>query len=101
MRGGRVLPALRDPARGASRAPRRRNDFPEGVSKTTSGKFSARIVLDGKRYNLGSTFKSPEEASEAYKLAKSDGVTERPSPKKNRHPRGTGTSLALATHPIL
>ena len=95
-----MLPALRGSSRGASRAPCRRNDFPEGVSKTTSGKFSARIVLDGKRYNLGSTFKSPEEASAAYKMAKSDGVTERPSPKKNLHPRGTGTPLASATAPF-
>ena len=93
MPGSRVLPALRGPSRGASRAPRRRNNYPEGVGKTTSGKYYSRIVLDGKRYNLGSTFITPEEASTAYEVAKRDGVTHRPSPKKNQNSRGTGMPL--------
>ena len=93
----RVLPAVRGPSRGA-RVPRRRNSYPEGVGKTTSGKYYSRIVLDGKRYNLGSTFVTPEEASAAYEMAKRDGLTSRPSPKKNMHSRGTGMPLR-APHP--
>ena len=91
------LPAVRGPSRGA-RVPRRRNSYPEGVGKTTSGKYYSRIVLDGKRYNLGSTFVTPEEASAAYEMAKRDGLTSRPSPKKNMHSRGTGMPLR-APHP--
>lgn len=61
-----------------------------GVSKSTSGKFYARILLNGTRYNLGSTYETPEEASAAYESAKRDGSTERRSPRRNRNPRGTG-----------
>ena len=96
--GSRVLPALCGPSRGAASAPRRRNHFPEGVSQTTSGKFSSRIVLEGKRYNLGSTFKTPEEAAAVYEAAKRDGVTDRPSPKKNLAPRGTGLPFCQPPH---
>jgi hypothetical protein len=76
-------------------ATRRRNGFPEGVSKTLSGKFQARIKLNGKRYDLGSNFTSPEEAGAAYQAAKQAGATQRASPRHARVKRGTGTSRLL------
>ena len=62
-----------------------------GVAKTGSGKFQARIKLNGKRYDLGSNFNTPEEAAAAYSKAKREGRTDRPSPKHDRNIRGTGT----------
>ena len=72
-----------------------------GVSKTASGKFQARIKLDGKRYDLGSNFETPEEAAAAYSKAKREGRTDRPSPKHERIMRGTGTLAHIAhkSHP--
>ena len=61
---------------------------PEGVNKTTSGNYQARIRLDGKRITLGS-FETPEEAAFVYKNAKRDGYTSKDSPKKYAK-RGTG-----------
>ena len=72
---------------GASRLKR---DYGKGVSKTLSGKFQARIVLYGKRYDLG-TFDTKEEAAAAYIAAKQSGHTDRGSPQHNRIKRGTGT----------
>ena len=66
--------------------------FPPGVSKTLSGNFQARIVLDGKRYDLGSNFITEEEAAAAYSTAKRIGRADRPSPKHTRIQRGTGAS---------
>ena len=61
---------------------------PEGVNKTNTGMFQARIRLNGKRINLGS-FKTPEEAAAVYQQAKQSGFTCQPSPKKYAK-RGTG-----------
>ena len=72
--------------------------YPSGVSKTTSGKFQARIKLNGKRYNLGSDFATAEEAANAYAVAKRAGVTARPSPLATRKQRGTG-ALSRAYFP--
>jgi hypothetical protein len=47
--------------------------YPPGVSKTASGKFQARIKLNGKRYDLGSNFNKVEEAAAAYAAAKLTG----------------------------
>ena len=70
---------------------------PEGVNKTNTGMFQARIRLNGKRINLGS-FKTPEEAGAAYRRAKDAGFTCKDSPQKYAK-RGTGLrSLATQTH---
>ena len=61
---------------------------PEGVNKTTSGHYQARIRLNGKRISLGS-FSTPEEAAQVYNNAKRDGYTSKDSPKKYAK-RGTG-----------
>ena len=63
---------------------------PEGVNRTNTGMFQARIRLDGKRINLGS-FQEPEEAAAAYQNAKKMGFTCAASPKKYAK-RGTGLS---------
>ena len=68
--------------------------YPPGVSKTASGKFQARIKLNGKRYDLGSNFNKVEEAAAAYAAAKLTGHTEKPSPKHTRIQRGLGTQPA-------
>lgn len=70
---------------------RKKSKYGDGVSKTASGKFQARIKLNGKRYDLGSNFDTPAEAAATYAAAKRAGHTERPSPKQNRVQRGTGT----------
>ena len=76
--------------------PERAPGLPRGVSKTLSGRYQARIVLHGKRIDLGS-FLSPEEAAAAYNEAKVKGTTERPSPCKGRARPGTGMFLCI--HP--
>ena len=69
--------------------------LPTGVLKTDTGKYQARIKLDGKRFNLGS-FETPEEAASAYRTAKYNGFTVVASPKKIGVKRGTGAAaLAL------
>ena len=70
--------------------------YPPGVSKTASGKFQARIKLNGKRYDLGSNFNTKEEAAAAYAAAKRAGHTDRPSPKHTRIQRGLGKRTQLA-----
>ena len=70
---------------------------PPGVNPTDTGKFQARITLQGKRINLGS-FATAEEAGQVYSNAKAAGFTCADSPKKNVHKRGTGLrSLATQT----
>ena len=69
--------------------------LPDGVNKTDTGNYQARITINGTRYNLGS-FKTPEEAGEHYKVAKRNGVTCCRSPKKNSVKRGTGPRVLLA-----
>ena len=61
---------------------------PEGVNKTNTGMYQARIRLHGKRINLGS-FKTPEEAAAVYRSARQSGFTSAASPKKYAQ-RGTG-----------
>ena len=96
----RVHPSAVVPQHGRAHArtsaTRRRPAYPAGVSKTLSGKFQARIKLNGKRYDLGSNFTSPEEAGAAYKAAKQAGRTDKASPKHIRLKRGTGTSLYIS-----
>ena len=69
--------------------------LPDGVNKTDTGNYQARITFKGTRYNLGS-FATPEAAGEAYKAAKRAGTTCNRSPKKNINKRGTGPRLLLA-----
>ena len=85
-------PHQKDAPRKAKKA-----SYGPGVSKTLSGKFQARIVLDGKRYDLGSNFATADDAAAAYQTAKCAGRTDRPSPKHERVQRGTGTPLLLLT----
>ena len=90
--GGRrsVLPRPPpDRAHSQGASSRRKAGHPPGVSKTLSGKFQARIKLNGKRYDLGSTFETAEEAAAAYNAAKLSGSTDRASPKAHIQ-RGTG-----------
>ena len=96
-----AAPSTQLPLPGAAiTAPRRKKAlYPPGVSKTTSGKFQARIKLNGKRYNLGSEFATAEEAANAYTVAKRAGVTTRPSPLATRKQRGTG-ALSCAYFPV-
>ena len=58
-----------------------RSGCPEGVNKTNTGKFQARIRLNGNRINLGS-FETPEEAAAVYQNAKQSGFTCAASPQK-------------------
>ena len=54
----------------------KRGDYPIGVNyNKRSGKFVARCGEYGKRVNLG-TFRTPEEAFNAYKNAKMDRICE-------------------------
>ena len=54
------------PQQNAHRARRRRNPSGfRGVSRSSPGRWRARIALDGKRVSLGS-YKTPEEAARAY-----------------------------------
>ena len=93
-----AAPLLAQPTITAASEPKRKKAlYPPGVSKTGSGKFQARIKLNGKRYDLGSNFNTVEEAAAAYAAAKRTGETERPSPKHNRAQRGTGTPHPLHT----
>ena len=85
-----VLPVLPRGTGGARRR-RRRTGLPRGVSYTLSGKYQARIKLNGKRRDLG-TFENEEDAAAAYAAAKTTGITGRPSPIKNHFKRGTGTA---------
>jgi hypothetical protein len=48
-----------------NRKPRYDNPYEKGVSKSASGKFRARIKLNGKEKYLG-TFDTPEDAGRAY-----------------------------------
>ena len=50
----------------------RTKKLPQGVSDTTSGKYQARIKMNGKRRDLG-TFATVEEAAVAYAVAKRTG----------------------------
>ena len=86
-----VRPTAAAPQQGRAHA-RTMGAYPTGVSKTLSGKFQARIKLNGKRYDLGSDFTSPQEAGVAYLAAKQAGATAKASPKKRGTKRGTGTS---------
>ena len=85
---------------------KRRTGLPPGVSYTTSGKYQARIKLNGKRRDLG-TFECEEDAAAAYLVAKTTGTTDRPSPDGNRSqcacdPRRLClTPRACVTHPPL
>ena len=65
------------------------------MSNTDTGKFQARIKLEGKRYNLG-VFDTPDEAAAAYSTAKANGFTVAASPKQQKVKRGTGLPLAHA-----
>ena len=85
-----VLPVL-SRTHGGPVKPKPRSGLPKGVSKTLSGKFQARIKLNGKRYDLG-TFMDEDAAAAAYADAKAAGVAGRPSPVANRTSRGTGTA---------
>ena len=91
--------ALGPPSGPQKDAPRKakKASYGPGVSKTLSGKFQARIVLDGKRYDLGSNFATADDAAAAHRTAKCAGRTDRPSPKHERVQRGTGTPLLLLT----
>jgi hypothetical protein len=71
------------------RIAKKSSGLPTGVSHTDTGKFQARIKLDGKRINLGS-FDTAEDAAAAYRTAKASGFTCAESPKQNRVQRGTG-----------
>ena len=86
--GGRVAMARRRPSTvlpvlprgtGGARRRRRRTGLPRGVSYTLSGKFQARIKLNGKRRDLG-TFENEEDAAAAYAAAKTTGITGRAEP---------------------
>ena len=55
----------------------------KGVTVTTSGKYQARIKIDGRKRDLG-TYKSQEEAAAAYFAAKSSGIVHKPSPQRQR-----------------
>ena len=83
----RVRPAAA-PQQGRAHA-RTTGAYPRGVSKTLSGKFQSRIKLNGKRYDLGSDFTSPQEAGAAYLAAKQAGATAKASPKQRETKRGT------------
>ena len=85
-----VLPVLPRGTGGARRR-RGRTGLPRGGSYTLSGKYQARIKLNGKRRDLG-TFENEEDAAAAYAAAKASGITGRPSPIKNHFKRGTGTA---------
>ena len=54
----------------SNRIHKNKNGFP-GVAKPRTGKFRARMVINGKLTNLGS-FDTPEEAYEAYKKKKNE-----------------------------
>ena len=49
--------------------PREKKEFPEGVQKTSSGKFAVQIGWSGKYRYIG-TFDTPAQASAAYKIVK-------------------------------
>ncbi|AGG58167.1 hypothetical protein VPDG_00005 [Vibrio phage henriette 12B8] len=51
-----------------------RGEYPQGVSYHTSGKYMSRVSINGKQKHLGK-FKTVTEASEAYKKAKLEYVT--------------------------
>ena len=78
----------------------KKSGLPDGVNKTDTGRYQARIKLEGKRINLGS-FDTPEEAAAAYFAASSTGFTGCASPKKNSNPRGTGPRLARSPQPAI
>ena len=62
------------------RIAKKSSGLPTGVSHTDTGKFQARIKLDGKRINLGS-FDTAEDAAAAYRTAKASGFTCAESPQ--------------------
>ena len=74
---------------------------PTGVNTTLSGRFQARIKIQGKRHDLGS-YDTMEEAMEIYANAKRTGQPERGYAKRETNPvrkeRGTGTSLCQPRH---
>ena len=78
----------------------KKSGLPDGVNKTDTGKYQARIKLEGKRINLGS-FPTPEAAAAAYLAARTSGFTGCASPKKNTNPRGTGPRLARSPQPAV
>ena len=53
------------------RAKTSERDLPTGVSKTSSGKFLAKLQWGGKKYYIG-TFDTPEQASAAYVLVRKE-----------------------------
>ena len=53
------------------RAKTSERDLPTGVSKTSSGKFLAKLQWGGKKYYIG-TFDPPEQASAAYVLVRKE-----------------------------
>ena len=72
--------------------------LPQGVNKTDTGMFQARISLQGKRINLGS-FETAEQAAEVYANAKAAGYTCMDSPKKYAK-RGTGLRSLATPEPV-
>lgn len=52
-----------------------RGKYPIGVTKTVNGKYKARINKNGDRIDLG-LFDTPEEAFQAYKIAKEEYIKE-------------------------
>ena len=55
----------------------KRGAYPQGVClKKATGRFSARLMVDGKKKNLG-YFDCPNEAHQAYKVAKEKYVKEK------------------------
>ena len=57
------------------KADSKRGDYPIGVVKVKSGKYVARIGIEGSMLNKG-TFNTPEEAFQAYKVAKEERISE-------------------------
>ena len=57
--------------RSSSRRPQKKRDLPQGVHKSTSGKFRSILGLGGKNRSIG-TFDTPEQASFAYMSVKRD-----------------------------
>ena len=72
-----------------------------GVSTTLSGRYQARIRINGVRYDLGS-YNTIEEAEAVYKLAKATGKPECGYEKRYTNPvrteRGKGTRPTLPPH---
>ena len=78
----------------------KRSGCPEGVNKTNTGMFQARIRLNGNRINLGS-FKTPEEAAAVYQNAKQSGFTCARQPAPQNMPSAAQVSLARDSNPYV